>query len=130
MEKTYRLRKNEQFQKVRNEGRSWSNRWLVLCALRNGLPYNRFGFTISRRLGSAVVRNRARRLMREAVRLRRSALSSGWDLVLIARSPLREASFYEVDQAVEQLLKRARLLPGDQEACGLLAKDNGCRLLF
>ncbi|MCR4408217.1 MAG: ribonuclease P protein component [Anaerolineae bacterium] len=125
MEKTYRLRKNEQFQKVRNEGRSWSNRWLVLCALRNGLPYNRFGFTASRRLGSAVVRNRARRLMREAVRLRREALSPGWDLVLVARSPLREASFHEVDQAVEQLLRRARLLSGGQGARSLLTKVNG-----
>lgn len=125
MEKTYRLRKSEQFQKVRNEGQSWSNPWLVLCALRNGLPYSRFGFTASRHLGPAVARNRARRLMREAVRLRREALSPGWDLVLIARSPLREASFHEVNQAVEQLLKRARLLPGDQGARGPMAKDNG-----
>ncbi len=115
MEKTYRLRKNEQFQKVRRKGRSWANRWLVLCALRNDLAYSRFGFTASRRVGSAVVRNRARRLMREAARLRRGAIAPGWDLVFIARGPLREATFHEVDRAVEQLLRRARLLLGSEE---------------
>ncbi len=118
MDKTYRLRKNEQFQKVRSEGRSRANRWLVLCTLRNDLPYSRFGFTASRRVGSAVVRNRARRLMREAVRLRREAIAPGWDLVFIARRPLREATFHEVDRAVEQLLRRARLLlVSDEETC-------------
>ncbi|MDY7041302.1 MAG: ribonuclease P protein component [Chloroflexota bacterium] len=110
MDKAYRLRKNEQFQKVRRRGQSWSNRWLVLCALRNELAHSRFGFTASRRVGSAVVRNRTKRLMREAVRLRQETIVPGWDMVFIARRPLREATFHEVDRAVEQLLRRARLL--------------------
>lgn len=110
MDKAYRLRKNEQFHKVRRRGQSWSNRWLVLCALRNELAHSRFGFTASRRVGSAVVRNRTKRLMREAVRLRQETIVPGWDMVFIARRPLREATFHEVDRAVEQLLRRARLL--------------------
>lgn len=124
MEKTYRLRKSEQFQKVRDEGRSWANRWLVLCALRNDLTHSRFGFTASRRIGSAVVRNRVRRRMREAVRLRREALAPGWDLVFIARSTLKEATFREVDRAVEQLLRRARLLLVSGEACGQATRND------
>jgi ribonuclease P protein component len=115
MDKAYRLRRNEQFRGVRSEGRSWSNRWLVLCALRNDLAHSRFGFTASRHVGSAVVRNRARRLMREAVRLRREAIAPGWDLVFIARGSLRNATFHDVDRAVEQLLGRARLLLGSGE---------------
>jgi ribonuclease P protein component len=57
-----------------------------------------------------VVRNRAKRLMREATRLRLTMIADGWDVVMIARQPMREANFYQVDRAVEQLLRRARLL--------------------
>ncbi|MBC7251190.1 MAG: ribonuclease P protein component [Anaerolineae bacterium] len=126
MKKVYRLRKNEQFHTVRSKGRSWANRWLVLCALPNDLPYSRFGFTVSRRVGSAVVRNRARRLLREAVRLRRETIAPGWDLVFVARAPMKEAAFHEVDRAVEQLLRRARLLlpdPDDEESQERVKKD-------
>jgi ribonuclease P protein component len=125
MQKVYRLRKNEQFRKVRSEGRSWANHWLVLCALHNDLAHSRFGFTASRRVGSAVVRNRARRLMREAVRLRREIIAPGWDLVFIARVPLKEATFHEVDRAIEQLLRRARLsLVSDAETCAQDARND------
>jgi len=83
---------------------------LVLCALRNDLEYSRFGFSASKRVGGAVVRNRAKRLMREATRLRQAMIADSWDVVIIARQPMREANFCQVDQAIEQLLRRARLL--------------------
>jgi ribonuclease P protein component len=110
MEKRYRLKDNEQFQQVKKEGRSWSHPLLVLCVLPNGLDYSRFGFSVSKRVGKAVVRSRAKRLMREAARLRRSVISPGQDLVFIARSPIKDADFREVDRAVERLLRQAGLL--------------------
>ena len=110
MKKRFRLRKNSDFQRVRREGRSWAHPLLVLCALRNDLGYSRFGFSASKRVGGAVVRNRAKRLTREATRLRQAMIADGWDVVIIARQPMREANFPQVDQAVEQLLRRARLL--------------------
>jgi ribonuclease P protein component len=110
MKKRFRLRKNSDFQRVRREGHSWVHPLLVLCALRNDLGYSRFGFSVSKRVGGAVVRNRARRLMREATRLRRAMIADGWDVVIIARQPMREANFHQVDRAVDQLLRRARLL--------------------
>jgi ribonuclease P protein component len=91
---------------------------LVLCVLRNNLGYSRFGFSASKRVGGAVVRNRARRLMREATRLRQAMIADGWDMVIIARQPMREADFHQVDRAVEQLLRRARLLEAAEEIMG------------
>jgi ribonuclease P protein component len=110
MDRKYRLRDNEQFQRVKKDGRSWSHLLLVLCALPNGLEYSRFGFSVSKRVGKAVVRNRVKRLLREAARARHSLVVPGQDLVLIARSPIREADYRQVEQAVEQLLVQAGLL--------------------
>jgi len=109
MEKRFRLRKNSDFQRVYRKGHSWVHPLLVLYALRNDLGYSRFGFSASKQVGGAVVRNRARRLMREAIRLRQAMIADGWDMVIIARWPMGEANFHQVDQAVEQLLRRARL---------------------
>lgn len=113
--KLYRLRKNTDFQRVRRQGQSWANKLLVLSIASNGLDHSRFGFSVSRRLGKAVVRNRVKRLMREAVRRQKERVSVGWDTVWIARRPIREADFSAVERAVEQLLRRARLLQGAKQ---------------
>ena len=118
MKKRYRLTSNKQFQRVRREGRSWAHPLLVLCALPNDLGHSRFGFSVSHWVGKAVVRNRAKRLMREATRLRQRDIEEGWDLVFIARNPIREANFRQVDQAVQQLLRQAGLLKAADEDTG------------
>ena len=112
------MRSNKQFQRVRREGRSCAHPLLVLCASPNGLEQSRFGFSASHWVGNAVVRNRAKRLMREATRLRQGDIKEGWDLVFIARNPIREASFKQVDQAVRQLLRRAGLLKATYKEMG------------
>ena len=103
-----RLRRSRDFERVRVSGRSWVNRWLVLGALANDTGRVRVGVSASRRVGGAVQRVRARRLIREAVRRRFATISGGWDLVFIARASITNASFQDVDGAVAQLLRRAR----------------------
>jgi ribonuclease P protein component len=118
MKKRFRLRKNSDFQRVYKKGRSWAHPLLVLYALRNDLGYSRFGFSVSKRVGGAVVRNRAKRLIREVTRLRQTMIADGWDVVIIARQSIREANFHQVNRAVEQLLRRARLLKAAEEITG------------
>jgi ribonuclease P protein component len=103
---------------VRREGHYWAYPLLVLCASPNGLEHSRFGFSVSHWVGKAVVRNRAKRLMREATRLRQGDIKEGWDLVFIARHSIREADFKQVNQAVGQLLRRAGLLKAANEEAG------------
>ncbi len=99
------------------EGRCWSNRILVICKSPNGLPHSRFGFSVSKRIGKAVVRNRVKRLLREAVRPLCDLTAPGWDVVLIARAGIVRAEWAEIQQAVTGLFSMAQLFDREQEPC-------------
>lgn len=104
-----RLRRPMDVGRVRLEGRSWRHPLAVLLVLPNEQTQVRFAFVVSKRVGNAVVRNRAKRLLREAVRLNLAQVEQGWDCVIIARPLLVEASFAETETAVMQLLSRAKI---------------------
>lgn len=112
MNRRHRLARSEEFRRVRRQGRSWSHPLLVLLAVRNDLGYTRFGFLVSKRIGKAVVRNRVRRWLREAARVRLGHIGVGWDIVLIARTPIVEADFWRIGEALDSLLHRAELSAG------------------
>lgn len=112
MRREQRLRANADFARVRRDGRSWSHPVCVLFATPGGGAdgQTRVGVTVGRWAAGAVVRNRARRRMREAVRLRYDEIELGWDLVFAVRSAVTEVPFDAITRAVDTLLVRARLL--------------------
>ncbi len=103
------------FERVRQEGRSWSHPLLVLVAAPNPVGLTRIGVIAGRRLGTAVARNRAKRLLREAARHLYPRLAPGWDLVLIARPPILTVKEPQVEAALEQLVREAGLLRTQEE---------------
>ena len=108
-----RLKDGEAFQRVYREGQSWATPLLILRASPNDLPHSRVGYSTSKRIGSAVVRNRVKRRLREAVRAQAERLAPGWDLVLIARDLSRDATLAQLSAALQRLLNQARLLAQD-----------------
>jgi ribonuclease P protein component len=112
MNRKYRLRRNQDFQQVRRTGKFYASSLMTLAFIRNKLDHSRFGFVVSKRLGPAVQRNKIKRRVREATRLRIQHIKPGFDLVLIARPPISQSSFAEIEQTLETLLKQADLLVG------------------
>lgn len=87
MKRAYRLRRPDQFQRVRREGRTVSHPLLRLTLNANRRKQTRCGFVVSKHIGKAVQRNRAKRRLREAVRLVFDHIAPGVDLVFVIRSP-------------------------------------------
>jgi ribonuclease P protein component len=110
------LTKSAQYALVYNKGSSWRSDLVVMKTLPNGLAFSRYGFSVSRRVGGAVVRNRVKRWLREILRV--APLEPGWDIIFIARPKVAEASFASVKRAVHGLLSRAGLIMREYEgAC-------------
>jgi ribonuclease P protein component len=101
------LTKPEQYARVYNGGSSWVNNLLVLKALPNGLTMSKYGFSVSKRVGKAVVRNKVKRLLREILRV--TQLKPGWDIVIIVRPAVGNTDYVKLKQSVTDLLSRARL---------------------
>ena len=109
MERRLRLRRTSDVRRVYDQGRSWAHPFLVLVARPNGLDFSRVGVTASRKVGGAVARNRAKRLLREAARRLYPQWESGWDVMLVARAGILEVKEPQVEAALASLLRCAEL---------------------
>lgn len=126
MERGIRLRRASDVRRVYDEGQSWVHPLLVLVALPNGLGFSRVGVTASRRVGNAVARNRAKRLMREAARRLYPQCKAGWDVMLVARARILKVKEPKVEKALASLLRRANLSEPDthdQDATNRATRD-------
>ena len=114
MQSKFRLTRSEDFKRVRRSGKSYAHSLMVLVARSSEIKHVRVGVAAGKTTGTAVHRNRAKRLLREALRPLIPSLASGWDLILIARGPLVTASLPETRDALVNLLERAKILPADE----------------
>ncbi|HLF75268.1 MAG TPA: ribonuclease P protein component [Anaerolineales bacterium] len=118
MQRRFRLTRSEDFKRVRRFGKSYAHPLVVLIALKsekNDQPRVRVGVAAGRTAGTAVYRNRAKRLLREAMRSLIPGIAPGLDLILIARSGLTSATLEETRQALLTLLQRAQVLVPEHE---------------
>ena len=100
-----KLTRKADFDAVYRNGKRRSSSHFTVFLKANDLPQSRFGFSIKRALGGAVVRNRMRRRMREMVRLRCEEISAGWDFVIHPKANVASAEFAALASDLLRLLK-------------------------
>ena len=110
MEKKFRLRKNEDFKKVYKEGKNYWNRNLVLYKRKNKLDYSRIGFSITKKFGNSVERNRAKRRLKEICRLNFYNVKDGYDIIIIPKKNIIDIDYKELESAVLHILKISHLM--------------------
>ena len=99
------LKKNQDFQYVYRNGKSYGNKYLVMYLIENNLGKNRVGISVSKKVGNSVVRHHLTRLIRESYRLQEEQFQCGYDMVVIARVSAKDKGFHDIQSALIHLGK-------------------------
>jgi len=116
--KEFKVRKNSEFRKVYRNGKSFSNKLLVLYVFKNykNKDLNRAGISVSKKVGKSVIRSRVKRLISESYRLNKESLKNGYDFVFIARYSCNDKGYKEVETSMKNLFKKAGLYENQNDA--------------
>jgi len=111
--KRARLRRQIDFERARTAGKHWRDGFLKINTASNALGHNRYGFVVSRRIGTVVKRNRLKRRLRALVRQQTANLAVGYDVIVIALPAAAGADYHELKRSLRTLLERAGLVQGN-----------------
>ena len=115
MKFTNTLKRNYEFHRLYSKGHSAATPFLVVYARRTKRQTNRIGFTVSTKLGKAVVRNRIRRRLREIYRLNEDRIPRGTELVVVARARAVNATYPQLEKAFLSACGKLGLLAGEDK---------------
>ncbi|MGB9679690.1 MAG: ribonuclease P protein component [Thermoanaerobacteraceae bacterium] len=115
MDKLMKLRKNYEFKNVYSNGKSLADQYIVIYYIKNPFDYNRIGYSVSKKIGNSVVRNRVRRLIHESFRLLNIEVKTGFDIVFIARSKIIDADFNAVQKSIKKLILKTPIGKVDEK---------------
>ncbi|HEV2182443.1 MAG TPA: ribonuclease P protein component [Candidatus Acidoferrales bacterium] len=104
----WRLVRRSDFEAVYREGRRRSSATFLVFLRANGLERDRFGMSVKKALGNAVVRNRMRRRIREILRLHREEILPGWDVVIHPSRSVETLEFSKLETELLALLPREK----------------------
>lgn len=109
LNKNYRLKKNKDFRTAYKKGKTFFSPSIVMYAFNSNSSNLRIGFTVSKKVGKAVVRNRVKRKMREICRLNLHKLKDGYDIIFVAKPSIITKSYQEISKDINRLLKISKV---------------------
>lgn len=108
MEKLKTIKKSNEYGKIFGKGRSVADDKFVLIARKNCRDEKRFGFSVSRRVGKAVTRNKIRRLLKEICRINLGQFMQGYDFMIIARKGSDTCDFQDIRVRILRLVSKLK----------------------
>jgi len=107
LDKKYRINSKKQYDYIYKNGKRIPAKYIIVFAIPNKMEYSRFGFVTSKKIGNAVIRNRAKRQSRAIVQKNLQHIKTGFDYVIIARYNIKEAIFALLEKDLLNALKKA-----------------------
>ena len=107
---TESIKKNYEFKRLYKSGKSFVNSVLAIYVRKNRLDHNRVGITVTVKLGSAPVRNKVRRRIKEAYRINEQTFMTGFDIVIVARQKAVTSDFHKIESALLSLFSQMGVL--------------------
>ena len=104
------IKQNFEFRRLYHRGKSLASHHVVVYAMKNRRRCNRLGLTVSVKLGGAVVRNRIKRIVREAYRSQEDELKQGYDIVIVARNAAVNAKMPDIQKSLSKTFRSLGLL--------------------
>lgn len=102
------IKKNEDFRKLYNNGKSYANKYLVMYIVKS--EKSRIGISVSKKVGNSIVRHRITRLIREVFRLNCNNFNCENDIVVVARVKSKDAGYHEIENAFLNLCYRHNII--------------------
>lgn len=106
MRQTVSMKESHLFRRLYAKGKSAAGSCVAVYVRRNGQNRNRLGLTVGTKVGKAVRRNKVRRRIREAYRIHEHQLSTGWDIVVVARVKAAFVSYAQIERELLRLLDK------------------------
>lgn len=110
-----RLRTRKQYQRMGTHTVKFTGRWIIVDIRITQGPFSRLGITVTKRFGHSVLRNRFKRIVREAFRLSCSRLIPNFDIVVRPRTQALQAAMQDIQQELLYFIERASKIKADQE---------------
>lgn len=115
MVSTDTIKKNYEFRRLYNRGKNKVSPYLAMYVIEKKQGPRRLGITVSTKVGCAVIRNRVRRLIREAFRLNESRFSENADIIVVARVRAKDATFVQIEKSLLSLAGELGILADNKE---------------
>lgn len=109
LNKEMRISRGKEYKCIYNKGKRIPGKYIIVFAHKNQLLCNRFGIVTSKKIGNAVVRNRAKRQIREVIKKNLDKLRPGYDIVVVSRYNIKEAVFADIEKDFLRLMGKASL---------------------
>jgi ribonuclease P protein component len=110
LNKKYRISKKKDYNNIYQTGRNYPGKYMILLLANSEKENNRYGIIASKKIGNAVKRNKAKRRIRSIINNHKEKLKNNYDLVIIARPAINNASYTLINNEFLRIMRKAGLL--------------------